>query len=265
MTTPGLGHWLLGLLVAAGLHALALAVWPSRPVAPAPAPAPSSGIVIALRASTAADTTAGQAAPMATPPSPPPPAPVAMAVPDPVPDPEPVPDPAPDPVPHPEPVPDPVPEPVRGPVPVPTPTPPPVADPAATPADTRAHSATAVADASEPAAEPAADTTEGRATAGEATAGHDQGYLDWLRAELERHRRYPAQAERRRLQGTVVLTFSIDANGLISEIGLAASSGHALLDQEALRLLQRYERQALPRPPHGPISGVTLPVVFELR
>lgn len=102
------------------------------------------------------------------------------------------------------------------------------------------------------------------AHAGTRASSVDSGYLGWLRNELERHRRYPPQAQRRRLEGTVIVIFSISSDGLIHDLRIDQSSGHALLDRAALRLLQRHTDTPLSRRPEQAIDDLVLPVVFEL-
>jgi len=58
-------------------------------------------------------------------------------------------------------------------------------------------------------------------------------------AKLRRAKRYPSQARRASLQGTVTIRFTVTRNGSVSGIRLARSSGHQVLDQAALEMAQR--------------------------
>jgi protein TonB len=52
--------------------------------------------------------------------------------------------------------------------------------------------------------------------------------------------RYPAAARRRGQEGTVLLTVSVAADGSVSEVLVARSSGHAVLDDEAVRTVRQW-------------------------
>lgn len=91
-------------------------------------------------------------------------------------------------------------------------------------------------------------------------------YQARLRAWLERHKRYPRQARRRREQGVVVLRFVADRAGAVLDLEVETSSGHPLLDDAALDMVRR--AQPLPEMPPGmPESRAEhlLPVRFALR
>jgi protein TonB len=85
-------------------------------------------------------------------------------------------------------------------------------------------------------------------------------------SHLARHKRYPDAARRQDLRGRVAVTFSLDAGGQVISVGLAGSSGHPILDQEALAMMRR----ASPFPSIPPESGrttvgFTAPVLYETR
>jgi protein TonB len=93
----------------------------------------------------------------------------------------------------------------------------------------------------------------GPATSAAAAAGTDQtsatdarrAYLARISAWLNRHKRYPRQAQRRGQQGTVKVRFVVDRNGRVLTAEIVASPGYPLLEQATLELLQR----AAPLPP----------------
>lgn len=76
---------------------------------------------------------------------------------------------------------------------------------------------------------------------------------------------YPMQARRRGLQGVVIVEALIDTKGTVSDLRLARSSGHSILDTAALRSVQRWRFQP------GTVGGrqtamwVNVPVRFELH
>ncbi len=83
---------------------------------------------------------------------------------------------------------------------------------------------------------------------------------------LQRHRRYPAQAQRRRQEGVAELRFSLDRHGRLLHVALEQGSGFEMLDAEALAVAAR--AQPFPPPPaafgDNPIE-VVVPVQFALR
>ena len=79
-------------------------------------------------------------------------------------------------------------------------------------------------------------------------------------------RHYPPQARAKHEEGIVLVGFAIDRSGHVLTPSLARTSGHSLLDQEALAMLKRVG--ALPPPPSSlPQDPVflTLPVMFCLN
>lgn len=87
-----------------------------------------------------------------------------------------------------------------------------------------------------------------------------------LMRHLERHKRYPTDAQRQRQEGTVYLRFTLSRDGRVLASQLVGSSGVAALDQEGLDLLGR----AQPMPPFptdqpGEAMELMVPLVFSLR
>jgi protein TonB len=83
---------------------------------------------------------------------------------------------------------------------------------------------------------------------------------------LERYKRYPRLAQEQRQEGTVYLRFAIDRQGHVLSSQIERGSGHALLDEEVLALVQR--AQPLPAPPPeipGTRIELTVPIQFTLR
>ena len=93
-----------------------------------------------------------------------------------------------------------------------------------------------------------------------------EDYHARLRAWLERHKRYPRRARRRREQGVVVLRFVADRMGAVLDLEVEGTSGHPLLDEAALDMVRR--AQPLPKMPpamHESRAEHLLPVRFALR
>jgi protein TonB len=87
-----------------------------------------------------------------------------------------------------------------------------------------------------------------------------------LLAQLNRAKRYPAEARQNRQEGTVRLSFTIDRSGRVVSYRIVGSSGSAPLDQEALAMIQR--ASPLPAPPPeigGAQISLTVPVRFNIN
>ena len=83
-----------------------------------------------------------------------------------------------------------------------------------------------------------------------------------LQAHLARFKKYPPEAQMRHQEGTPVLRFTMTRDGRVLSYGLASSSGHELLDLEAVSLMQR----AQPLPPLPPeLSQATIQLAVPLR
>lgn len=83
---------------------------------------------------------------------------------------------------------------------------------------------------------------------------------------LKRHKRYPAEARNRRIQGVAEVEFHLDGGGHLTDARVVKGSGSALLDGEALELLKR--ASPFPAPPDPPIGGsfrLAMPIEFKIR
>jgi periplasmic protein TonB len=124
-------------------------------------------------------------------------------------------------------------------------TPPIVKAPAGAPAALSINPPTAVSDA--------IDTGDPATVALEISA--------WLRGFL----RYPRAAQRAGIEGRVLLRFKLHPDGSVSALTIAASSGAAILDNAALRLVN--QAQPLPTPSGWQSDAIEIevPVDFELQ
>jgi len=87
-----------------------------------------------------------------------------------------------------------------------------------------------------------------------------------LLRHLERHKRYPADAQRRHHEGIVTVRFVMSRDGRVLTAQLERSSGVASLDQEGLDLLQRAQPlPALPKDQPGETLELVVPIQFFLR
>jgi len=83
--------------------------------------------------------------------------------------------------------------------------------------------------------------------------------LDHALAALAREEFYPREAIARGLEGTVTLLLTLDAGGRVTAVTVAGGSGHALLDEAAVRAARRIARVP------GSRGQVLLPVEFRLE
>lgn len=85
-----------------------------------------------------------------------------------------------------------------------------------------------------------------------------------LFAHIMKFKRYPAEARGRRLSGEAQVSFALDAQGGVSGLKLARSSGHGVLDAAALDWMTR--ASPLPPPP-APVVGrdFALPMKFAVQ
>lgn len=92
------------------------------------------------------------------------------------------------------------------------------------------------------------------------------GYGSSVSRVLARHREYPRVAAMRGWEGTVTMRLKVGADGRLMEARVDSSSGHAVLDTQALEMVKRIAE--LPPPPEGLRNrefAVLVPVVFRLQ
>jgi periplasmic protein TonB len=89
--------------------------------------------------------------------------------------------------------------------------------------------------------------------------------LTWERSmvmQLERHKRYPPQA--RGEQGVAIISFTVDHQGHLLNSRIVRSAGSAILDADALAMLNRAE--PFPTPPPGiadKLLSITVPIHYS--
>ena len=87
-----------------------------------------------------------------------------------------------------------------------------------------------------------------------------------LVARLERHKRYPSEAQSRGEGGVAQLAFSVDRTGGVHGARIVRSSGSSALDRETLALVER--AQPLPPPPPemgGAQIAIAVPIRYNVR
>ena len=96
--------------------------------------------------------------------------------------------------------------------------------------------------------------------------GAQETYMAQLIAWLEKHKKYPRNAQRRRQEGTASLSFVIDRSGEVLSYELQQSSGFRLLDKEVERIIER--ARPMPAMPDAMTLSqleVVVPFSFYLR
>ena len=124
--------------------------------------------------------------------------------------------------------------------------------------------------ATPPAAAPAAAQAAPAAPAGTGAAAGDDpraaqqeaDYRALVRSHIGRNRFSPPQSRRAGLSGDIGVHFTVNRDGQIADVGVARSSGHALLDGEAVEFIRRLARvPAFPRD----LRRAEIPLTITLR
>jgi len=76
--------------------------------------------------------------------------------------------------------------------------------------------------------------------------------------------RYPAQARRRHLEGVVVLKVRVSSKGSPTQVTVASSSGHAVLDRAARRAVRGWSFRPANRGGQAVAGTVNVPIHFRL-
>ena len=180
---------------------------------------------------------------------------VPKVIPQPVPKPKPIIKPKP--IEKPKPIPKPIPEPIVEPIPEPVvePIPEPIVEPII-----------------EPVVEPLSESVE----TNEVTQISEQvstspspqvvnNYSNLLRAHIAKHKKYPRIAQRRKMQGEVVIAIQIGGDGSLISKNIQKSSGHKVLDREGMNMMEK--SKPFPVPPDtlkNSVTNVVVPIAFNL-
>lgn len=91
--------------------------------------------------------------------------------------------------------------------------------------------------------------------------GGMQKLMEYLRTSVK----YPSEAQKKSIQGRVLVQFIVEKNGTISHLEISKAT-HPLLDNEALRVVE-----SMPKWTPGKVKGkavrtsMTLPISFKLQ
>lgn len=89
-----------------------------------------------------------------------------------------------------------------------------------------------------------------------------EDHLSTIRDVLVKYRKYPSQAVRLKQEGAVKVTFRLKQNGDVEDIRVVGSSGYELLDEDALKLIQK-TAEYFPKPPKS--VRITVPLNYALK
>ncbi len=90
-------------------------------------------------------------------------------------------------------------------------------------------------------------------------------YAGLLKGRLEASMHYPRAARVAGQEGSVVVRFVIDRNGTVLSILLERASGHAILDREAVEMIERAEPfPAMPGEMAGDVLELRVPIAYRI-
>lgn len=98
-----------------------------------------------------------------------------------------------------------------------------------------------------------------------ATYASPRDYLAMVQRRIEEFKHYPKTARDRQLEGEATVRFVLTRAGALQEVQLLRSSGHALLDEAAVRAI--HDAAPFPTPPDGLFAediSVQVTLVFRL-
>lgn len=91
-------------------------------------------------------------------------------------------------------------------------------------------------------------------------------YREKLQAAIEAHKKYPRRARRLRQQGSVLIAFKVQKDGLIMNLKVASPSDSTILDQAAMETVQKISGLfPLPDELNRTEWAFTVPINYYLR
>ena len=86
-----------------------------------------------------------------------------------------------------------------------------------------------------------------------------------LTAHIAKHKKYPRIAQRRKMQGEVVIAIQIRGDGSLISKDIQKSSGYKVLDKEGMKMMEK--SKPFPVPPDtlkNSVTNVVVPIAFNL-
>jgi len=102
------------------------------------------------------------------------------------------------------------------------------------------------------------DTSDNAAAA--AKAKYVKQHFAYIKEMIEKEFVYPRIARRRGLEGKVIVSFVICADGTARDVKIIESSGHKILDNNAIACVKR----AAPFPPPPVMAELVFPITYKL-
>ena len=145
-----------------------------------------------------------------------------------------------------------------------------------TPAPTPSTASLKQPNATAPAPAGAGSGSEGASSAGDGNVGSGHGifgsgsgdpdaYLDQLRRWINRYKKYPDDALKKKEEGTVVISFTLAHDGTVTGTWIEKSSGNPLLDTAALQMMHDASPVPAVPPKYWSRTGpITVPVDFSI-
>ena len=91
-------------------------------------------------------------------------------------------------------------------------------------------------------------------------------YGNLLRAHIAKYKKYPRIAQRRKIEGMVVIEIQIRGDGTLISKYIKKSSGHEILDKAAMNMIEK--SKPFPVPPDtlkNSVKNVAVPIAFNLN
>jgi len=91
-----------------------------------------------------------------------------------------------------------------------------------------------------------------------------KAWLDGVAQWLQAHRTYPPIARKLGRQGTVLIRFTVDHDGVVTGVVILRGSGSDMLDDAALALMRDARLPPFPREMPSVTESITVPIRYEL-
>lgn len=95
--------------------------------------------------------------------------------------------------------------------------------------------------------------------------GLRDGYIDAVRQEIEKNKKYPLISKSKNEEGIVLLSFRIDKNGKIDNLKVLKSSGFEKLDEAAIKAVQKGMYKNMPDELEDEYLDIQVPIKFNLN